>query len=63
MESKKESIILFSGMSYVFLKTNFFTNKTSVLKVENLPLILDETSGDDITMEDGTSMYDSEAMK
>ncbi len=50
-------------MSYAFLKTSFFGNKTSVLKVGSLSLILDETSGDAITVEDGTPMYDSEGMK
>ena len=73
MKAKKESIILSVillclvliavGMSYAFLKTSFFANKTSVLKVGSLSLILDETSGDAITVEDGTPMYDSEGMK
>ncbi len=73
MKAKKESIILSIillclvliavGMSYAFLKTSFFANKTSVLKVGSLSLIFDETSGDAITVEDGTPMYDSEGMK
>ncbi len=73
MKTKKESVILSImllflvliavGMSYAFLKTSFFGNKTSVLKVGSLSLILDETSGDAITVEDGTPMYDSEGMK
>ena len=56
-------LILMVGMSYAFLKTSFFGNQTSVLKVGSLSLILDETSGDAITVEDGTPMYDSEGMK
>ena len=73
MKTKKESIVLSIillcliliavGMSYAFLKTSFFANKTSVLKVGSLSLIFDETSGDAITVEDGTPMYDSEGMK
>ena len=73
MKTKKESIVLSIilfclvliavGMSYAFLKTSFFANKTSVLKVGSLSLILDETSGNAITVEDGTPMYDSEGMK
>ena len=73
MKTKKESIILSIillcliliavGMSYAFLKTSFFGNKTSVLKVGSLSLILDETSGNAITVEDGTPMYDSEGVK
>ena len=73
MDKKKESIILSIillcliliavGMSYAFLKTSFFGTKTSVLKVGSLSLVLDETSGNAITVEDGTSMYDSEGVK
>ena len=73
MSKKKESIILSVillcliliavGMSYAFLKTSFFGAKTSVLKVGSLSLVLDETSGNAITVEDGTSMYDSEGVK
>ena len=73
MDKKKESIILSVillcliliavGMSYAFLKTSFFGAKTSVLKVGSLSLILDETSGNAITVEDGTPMYDSEGVK
>ena len=73
MSKKKESIILSVillcliliavGMSYAFLKTSFFGNKTNVLKVGSLSLILDETSGNAITVEDGTPMYDSEGVK
>ena len=73
MDKKKEniilSIILFClilialGMSYAFLKTSFFGAKTSVLKVGSLSLVLDETSGNAITVEDGTPMYDSEGVK
>ena len=50
-------------MSYAFLKTSFFGAKTSVLKVGSLSLVLDETSGNAITVEDGTPMYDSEGVK
>ncbi len=50
-------------MSYAFLKTSFFGNKTNVLKVGSLSLILDETSGNAITVEDGTPMYDTEGVK
>ncbi len=56
-------ILIAVGMSYAFLKTSFFGNKTSVLKVGSLSLILDETSGNAITVEDGTPMYDSEGVK
>ena len=73
MKTKKESIILSIillcliliavGMSYAFLKTSFFGSKTSVLKVGSLSLILDEASGNAITVEDGTPMYDSEGVK
>ena len=73
MDKKKESIILSIillcliliavGMSYAFLKTSFFGVKTSVLKVGSLSLVLDETSGNAITVEDGTPMYDSEGVK
>ena len=73
MSKKKESIILSVillcliliavGMSYAFLKTSFFGAKTNVLKVGSLSLILDETSGNAITVEDGTPMYDSEGIK
>ena len=73
MKAKKESIVLSVillcliliavGMSYAFLKTSFFGAKTSVLKVGSLSLILDETSGNAITVEDGTPMYDSEGVK
>ena len=73
MDKKKESIILSVillcliliavGMSYAFLKTSFFGAKTSVLKVGSLSLVLDETSGNAITVEDGTPMYDSEGVK
>ena len=73
MNKKKESIILSIillcliliavGMSYAFLKTSFFGAKTSVLKVGSLSLVLDETSGNAITVEDGTPMYDSEGVK
>ena len=56
-------LILMVGMSYAFLKTSFFGSKTSVLKVGSLSLILDETSGNAITVEDGTPMYDSEGVK
>ena len=73
MDKKKESIILSIillcliliavGMSYAFLKTSFFGAKTSVLKVGSLSLVLDETSGNAITVEDGTPMYDSEGVK
>ena len=73
MNIKRESIILSVilfcliliavGMSYAFLKTSFFGAKTSVLKVGSLSLILDETSGNAITVEDGTPMYDSEGIK
>jgi len=73
MKAKKESIVLSVillcliliavGMSYAFLKTSFFGSKTSVLKVVSLSLILDETSGNAITVEDGTPMYDSEGVK
>ena len=73
MKAKKESIVLSVillcliliavGMSYAFLKTSFFGSKTSVLKVGSLSLILDETSGNAITVEDGTPMYDSEGVK
>ena len=73
MDKKKESIILSVillcliliavGMSYAFLKTSFFGAKTNVLKVGSLSLILDETSGNAITVEDGTPMYDSEGVK
>ena len=73
MSKKKESIILSVillcliliavGMSYAFLKTSFFGAKTSVLKVGSLSLVLDETSGNAITVEDGTPMYDSEGVK
>ena len=51
------------GMSYAFLKTSFFGNKTNVLKVGSLSLTLDETSGNAITVEDGAPMYDSEGVK
>ena len=73
MDKKKESIILSIillcliliavGMSYAFLKTSFFGAKTSVLKVGSLSLVLDETSGNAITVEDGTPVYDSEGVK
>ena len=73
MDKKKESIILSVilfcliliavGMSYAFLKTSFFGAKTSVLKVGSLSLVLDETSGNAITVEDGTPIYDSEGVK
>ena len=73
MDKKKESIILSIillcliliavGMSYAFLKTSFFGAKTSVLKVGSLSLVLDETSGNAITVEDRTPMYDSEGVK
>ena len=73
MDKKKESIILSIillcliliavGMSYAFLKTSFFGAKTSVLKVGSLSLVLDETSGNAITVEDGTPMYDTEGIK
>ena len=73
MDKKKESIILSIillcliliavGMSYAFLKTSFFGVKTSILKVGSLSLVLDETSGNAITVEDGTPMYDSEGVK
>ena len=73
MDKKKESIILSIillcliliavGMSYAFLKTSFFGAKTSILKVGSLSLVLDETSGNAITVEDGTPMYDSEGVK
>ena len=73
MKAKKESIVLSVillcliliavGMSYAFLKTSFFGAKTSVLKVGSLSLVLDETSGNAITVEDGTPMYDSEGVK
>ena len=73
MSKKKESIILSVillcliliavGMSYAFLKTSFFGVKTSILKVGSLSLVLDETSGNAITVEDGTPMYDSEGVK
>ena len=73
MKVKKESIVLSVillcliliavGMSYAFLKTSFFGSNTSVLKVGSLSLILDETSGNAITVEDGTPMYDSEGVK
>ena len=73
MDKKKESIILSVillcliliavGMSYAFLKTSFFGVKTSILKVGSLSLVLDETSGNAITVEDGTPMYDSEGVK
>ena len=73
MNKKKESIILSIillcliliavGMSYAFLKTSFFGAKTSVLKVGSLSLVLDETSGNAITVDDGTPMYDSEGVK
>ena len=73
MDKKKESIILSVillcliliavGMSYAFLKTSFFGAKTSILKVGSLSLVLDETSGNAITVEDGTPMYDSEGVK
>ncbi len=73
MDKKKESIILSVilfcliliavGMSYAFLKASFFGAKTSVLKVGSLSLVLDETSGNAITVEDGTPMYDSEGVK
>ena len=73
MDKKKESLILSIillcliliavGMSYAFLKTSFFGAKTSVLKVGSLSLVLDETSGNAITVEDGTPMYDSEGVK
>ena len=73
MDKKKESIILSIillcliliavGMSYAFLKTSFFGAKTSVLKVGSLSLVLDETSGNAITVEDGTPMYDTEGVK
>ena len=73
MDKKKESIILSIillcliliavGMSYAFLNTSFFGAKTSVLKVGSLSLVLDETSGNAITVEDGTPMYDSEGVK
>ena len=73
MKAKKESIVLSVillcliliavGMSYAFLKTSFFGSKTNVLKVGSLSLILDETSGNAITVEDGTPMYDSEGVK
>ena len=62
------SIILFClilmavGMSYAFLKTSFFGSKTNVLKVGSLSLILDETSGNAITVNDATPMYDSDGM-
>ena len=73
MKAKKESIVLSVillcliliavGMSYAFLKTSFFGTKTNVLKVGSLSLVLDETSGNAITVEDGTPMYDSEGVK
>ena len=73
MRAKKESIVLSVillcliliavGMSYAFLKTSFFGSNTSVLKVGSLSLILDETSGNAITVENGTPMYDSEGVK
>ena len=73
MKAKKESIVLSVillcliliavGMSYAFLKTSFFGSNTSVLKVGSLSLILDETSGNAITVENGTPMYDSEGVK
>ena len=73
MDKKKESIILSIillcliliavGMIYAFLKTSLFGTKTSVLKVGSLSLVLDETSGNAITVEDGTPMYDSEGVK
>ena len=73
MKAKKESIVLSVillcliliavGMSYAFLKTSFFGAKTSVLKVGSLSLVLDETSGNAITVEDGTPVYDSEGVK
>ena len=56
-------ILIAVGMSYAFLKTSFFGAKTSVLKVGSLSLVLDETSGNAITVEDGTPMYDSEGVK
>ena len=56
-------ITILVGMSYAFLKTSFFGNKTNVLKVGSLSLTLDETSGNAITVEDGAPMYDSEGVK
>ena len=56
-------ILITVGMSYAFLKTSFFGAKTSALKVGSLSLVLDETSGNAITVEDGTPMYDSEGVK
>ena len=56
-------ITILVGMSYAFLKTSFFGNKTNVLKVGSLSLTLDETSGNAITVEDGAPIYDSEGVK
>ena len=73
MKTNKKNIILLvilfclllviTGISYSFLKTSFFANNTNILKVGSLSLNLDESTGNAITVEDGTPMYDSEGVK
>ena len=69
MKTNKKNIILLvilfclllviTGTSYAFLKTSFFANNTNILKVGSLSLNLDESTGNAITVEDGTPTLDS----
>ena len=55
-------VFILVGFSYAFLKTSFFANKDNILKVGKLALNLDESSGNEINVTDGSPMTDEEGI-
>ena len=55
-------ILIVSGISYAYLSVNLSGGKENIVKVGDLNLILDETSSNGITLENGVAITDEEGL-
>ena len=55
-------ILIVSGISYAYLSVSLSGGKENIVKVGDLNLILDETSSNGITLENGVAITDEEGL-
>ena len=56
------AVVIVVGISYAWLSITLTGQKTNVIKVGNLDLVLDETTSNGITMENGVAITDEEGL-
>ncbi len=56
------AVVIIVGISYAWLSITLTGQKTNVIKVGNLDLVLDETTSNGITMENGVAITDEEGL-